>query len=303
MKCSPFGLWPVAASFVLTLGCTAARANDIYIAQTAAGANTGQSCANAYAYTFFNTASNWGTGAGQIGPGTTAHLCGTIIAELVAYGSGSSGSPITILFSPGAQISLPACDGNGCLNISGKSYIVVDGGTPCGPGTACSASLSGTGIIQETANGSGLAHQQSSIGINAANSCQNCEIRNLVIGPIYRHTSPSDTFNFGADGAIYMGGCDGCTAKVHDLTIHDATTALVYIPASRGDAGLQVYNVYAYNYNGGVGIAGSSSGNILSGASIHDSTWGSSANWDATGCPYHHDGIHVWGEFGARSSG
>ena len=56
----------------------ASFANDIYIAQAATGANSGSSCANARAYSFFNTASNWGTGASQIGPGTTVHICGTI---------------------------------------------------------------------------------------------------------------------------------------------------------------------------------------------------------------------------------
>jgi hypothetical protein len=91
-----------------------------------------------------------------------------------------------------------------------------------------------------------------------------------------------------------MGGCNGCVTKVHDLTIHDTTSAVAYIPAASGDNGLQIYHVYGYNYNGGVNIAGSSASNILSGASIHDNYLGSAANWDAVGCPYHHDGVHVW---------
>lgn len=293
----------VALALVSTTGRVVAAANNIYIAQTATGANNGQSCANAYAYTFFNTASNWETGANQIGPGTTVNLCGTIAAELTAHGSGSSGSPITISFQSTAQISLPACDNsNGCLNVSGKSYIIVDGGTPCGPGTACSASLSGTGIIQETANGTGLRYSQDSIAVNAAGGCSNCEFRNLIIGPLYQHTSMSDTHNFGADGAIYVGGCSGCTIKIHDSTIHDATGALDYIPTT-GDNGLQVYNNAAYNVNAGVAVAGSSSGNVLIAAQIHDNYIHDEANWDATGCPYHHDGIHAWGEFGGAVSG
>jgi hypothetical protein len=288
----------------MVVGCGVASANDIYIAQNAAGAGNGADCADAYAVSFFNTSANWGTSAGQIGPGTTVYLCGTISTELTVNGSGSSGSPITISFQSTAQISLPACDNtNGCLNVSGVSWIVVDGGTPCGPGTTCATSLSGTGVIRETANGSGLANQQDSIAINAQGGCSNCEFRNLIVGPVYQHTSSSDTHNFGADSALYMKGCNGCTTKVHDLTIHDTTSAVTYVPASSGDAGLQVYNVYAYNYNGGVNIAGSGSSNILSGATIHDSTWGSTANWDAAGCPYHHDGIHVWGSGGGQILG
>src|SRR5580704_1228474 len=78
---------------------------NVYIAQTAAGSANGSSCANAYAVTFFNTSSNWGSGASQIGPGTTVDLCGTITTELTAHGSGTSGSPITISFQSTAQIS------------------------------------------------------------------------------------------------------------------------------------------------------------------------------------------------------
>jgi hypothetical protein len=142
-----------------------ASAANVYIAQGASGSANGSSCANAYAATFFNTSTNWGSAASEIGPGTTVNLCGTITTELKAQGSGSSGSPITILFQPFAQISLPYCDDtNGCLNIDGKSYIIVDGGTACGPGTACAStaiacmgkpSACGTGSIVQTSNGAG----------------------------------------------------------------------------------------------------------------------------------------------------
>src|SRR6202040_1977163 len=55
----------------------AAAASGIFIAQNAAGAANGADCADAYAYAFFNNSANWGSGANQIGPGTTIHLCGT----------------------------------------------------------------------------------------------------------------------------------------------------------------------------------------------------------------------------------
>jgi hypothetical protein len=149
----------------LSLLSGVATAKDIYIAQSAAGANSGLDCADAHSVSFFNTAANWGPGAAQIGPGTTAHLCGVITTELTVQASGSGGSPITILFQPNAQVALPACDNsNGCLNINGKSYITIDGGTPCGPGTACAstamacvanASACGTGSIVQTSNGTG----------------------------------------------------------------------------------------------------------------------------------------------------
>lgn len=147
----------------LSLPYSVAIARDIYIAQNAVGANNGFDCADAHAVSFFNAAANWGSGPAQIGPGTTAHLCGVITTELTVQGSGTSGSPITILFQPHAQVTLPACDStNGCVNVRGKSYIIIDGGTACGPGTACaSTSLAcvanalacGTGSIVQTSNG------------------------------------------------------------------------------------------------------------------------------------------------------
>src|SRR5215472_17868238 len=62
---------------------------------------------------FFNNAANWGTGPGQIGPGTTVHLCGTFSAPigtniLTAQGSGASGNPVTILFESGTVMTSPA---------------------------------------------------------------------------------------------------------------------------------------------------------------------------------------------------
>lgn len=66
---------------ILTLATAGlAKANDIYVAQSALGGNTGTDCSNAKAYTFFSSSSNWGTALSQIGPGSTVHICGTITA-------------------------------------------------------------------------------------------------------------------------------------------------------------------------------------------------------------------------------
>ena len=77
----PKALHLVGALVALTLTCGVTRANDVYIAQSAAGTANGADCADAKAASFFNTISNWGTGAGQIGAGTTVHLCGTNTAS------------------------------------------------------------------------------------------------------------------------------------------------------------------------------------------------------------------------------
>ena len=63
----------LAVMFVI-LAATFSAASDIYIAQNATGGNTGADCADAHAASWFNSSSNWGSGSGKIGPGTTVHL-------------------------------------------------------------------------------------------------------------------------------------------------------------------------------------------------------------------------------------
>jgi len=132
----------LALAFSILAIATAASANDVYIAQSVAGGNTGADCADAKAGSYFNTSGNWvssGPTGIQIGPGTTVHVCGTWTGTggaaglLVFHGSGSSGNPVTLHFETGAGFTAPywggAQDGNGAIEGQGFSYVVVDGGT------------------------------------------------------------------------------------------------------------------------------------------------------------------------------
>ncbi len=88
-----------AATAMLAIGYygnAGASATAVYIGQAAAGTGDGSSCANAHAASWFNSSSNWGTGATQIGGGTTVHLCGTVSSGLTFQGSGASGAPVTL---------------------------------------------------------------------------------------------------------------------------------------------------------------------------------------------------------------
>ena len=173
----------VVAFGVLALVCAAARANDIYVAQAATGSNTGQSCADAHDYAFFNSSGNWGLRANQIGPGTTVHLCGTFTAEpgssgyLTFQGSGSEGSPVTLRFESGALLQCAYWGPNGAIFSSGRSYLVVDGGA--------------NGVIQATDNGTSLGNQRDGKGVFLT-MCDNCEVKNLSIANIYVHSSAAD---------------------------------------------------------------------------------------------------------------
>ena len=114
-------------------------ATAIYVANYSAGANNGADCSDAHSTPWFNNAANWGTGSGQIGPGTTVYICGIITSSvkggvaLNIQGSGTASNPITIFFEPGAVLESTGWWGNdangaGAITISGYNFITIDGG-------------------------------------------------------------------------------------------------------------------------------------------------------------------------------
>ena len=108
------------------------------------------------------------------------------LSSLTAQGNGTSGAPITILFEPGANFTAPAISNGGAIVLANQSFIIVDGGStvPCGFVNGSNVTCN-NGKIQSTANGTGLANQVASIGVEA-DSANNIEIRNLEIGPLYQ---------------------------------------------------------------------------------------------------------------------
>ena len=274
---------------------------SIYISQAGAGGMNGGDCADALPVSFLNNSSNWGTGVGQIGPGVTAHLCGVITSTLTMYGSGTPGNDIEIKWEPGARISQPVAQ---AININGaSSYLLFDGGIPCGPGTACdaieAANMTGyatgqTGIIEATANGSALANQiAGSQAFFGCAGCHNIEIENLIIRNLYIHSSASDTTN-SADAFDYTWTCvngSGCgpgIVSIHDSTIHDNGNA-ININETSGTT-VNIYNDDFYQNNWGVGISGSGTRTV----SIYDNHFHDTANWDTTTDAFHHNGVHIF---------
>ncbi len=268
---------PIGPGAAAGIGLPAPAGPAVYVGQATAGNGDGSSCANARSAAWFNTASSWGTGAGQIGPGDVVHLCGTISSDLRAHGSGQSGSPITIYFEPGASISMPACPGNGtgCLNTGGQDYITIDGG--------------GTGVIQSTQNGTNLPqHTGAVLGINAF-GCTGCTIEYLTVGDMYVHSSDTDTAANNVDGVEFSGS----DVTIQDDTFHDDDWALVAEWAN-GDSNERIFGNDVYNNDHGfastAGFSGGSIGPVLFYANhVHDY-----ANWDTTNAAYHHDGIHCY---------
>jgi hypothetical protein len=210
----------------LTLPAEATRSN-VYIAQTARGANTGLDCANASAATFVNTSSNWGNGGAQIGSDTTVHLCGAFTGGnattfITFYGSGTPGHPVTLLFEPGASLRPNYCAGAGCIDLNGQSNIVIDGGVTCGETgkwttTACNGKIENqlAGTAGQACPGGaciplGPTTQSAAIGTSAG-SPSIVEIRNLYISLYVRAPSGDD----GVEDGMYTYG----------ISLHNGTLA------------------------------------------------------------------------------
>src|ERR1700730_13952433 len=180
-----------------------AQASNVYI--TPDGGGNGVCTNNTHPPSWFNNSGNWGNGATQIGPGTIVHLCGTFTDSiratmLTAQGSGTSGHPITLLFETGATFTSSAGwpSLGGAIDISGRSYIVVNGGSTCGWVNQAVVACNGT--IQNTGIGSNLASHPvnfQSVGVYAGDSNRSgctpgCRVTNLNIINLYVRVSGTD---------------------------------------------------------------------------------------------------------------
>jgi hypothetical protein len=280
-------------AFVFALSALGfSSATNVYITPT--GTTQGACTTNPQTPAWFNSPSNWGSGTSQIGAGTTVTICGTFTGtagstELTFQGSGSSGSPITLLFDKGTTLSAPYWSGTGgAINFSGRSWITVNG--------------QNSGTIANTANGDGLAHQQSSIGIYAY-PCNNCTVENLTISNIYiaikNYSSPIGG-PMTAMNAIYLSGQN---FTITGNTIHDCGWC-IYDPYQNGDTntlitGNNIYNWdHAIMFATGGAYACTAPCLTLAGNQIHDNI-----NFETAGCVYHLDGLHTFGVPGSSMDG
>ena len=292
----------LAVMFVI-LAAGFSTATDIYIAQNAAGGNTGADCADAHAVAWFNSSSNWGSNTGLIGPGTTVHLCGTFTASagssgyLTFHGNGSSGSPITVHFEVGALMTAPYWGSNGAISASGGSYLVVDG--VCTASDSLGRCTATQGTIQATLDGSPGAtcpggacqYQQNGFAVNMSPNganCNNCEIKNLTISDMYIHTASSN--DSGGNNGI---GMNGNSISIDNNIIHDTCWAINTGYGTAGTSNINVFNNTIYNIDHGVAV-GDSGNASLSGLYIYGNLIHDFSNWDTAGDFWHHDGIHVY---------
>jgi hypothetical protein len=254
-----------------------AQASDVYITPDGSGQGV---CTNSpQPPSFFNNSGNWGAGANQIGPGTTVHLCGTFNAPagadgfLTIRGSGSSGNNIVVLWESGAIVQSPVFSAvHGAIDLNNQQFVTLDGGS--------------NGVVQNTANGTGLANQSSSILIGGAGN--GCVVKNLALHSVYVHLS-GDTGGGGSYGIDLDGGSNITIGPGN--TIDNADVGILY--GFSGNSNFEIAGNTIYNSNQAIEIGNLGSG-TLNGLSVHDNTIHDWSNWDNSANTFHHNALHIF---------
>lgn len=267
------------------VAATPPAAATFYIAQTATGAADGSSPANAKAVSYLNDSNNWGAGK-PFAPGAIIGLCGTITSTITVQGSGTSGSPITLYFMPGAKMSAPAFV-DWAIRIDRKDWITVDGGVD--------------GIIENTANGSNRAHQIASAGI-AGDSCNHLLVHHLTVRNIYVHDDRADITNQDFFG-LCISNSSGAAGAFTDFEVHDCHLSHAGIGVNADYGVVSAVNwhhntIRNCNWGGRIGDRGV--GAITSNIQIHHNDVADYANWDTDIDLYHHNGFYCWAESGGH---
>ena len=293
-KQGPMTAFRYILCFLFILVGGASYAEDIYLASAAAGAENGTSCVNAKAYTFFNNAANWGGGAGEIDPGDTVHICGTITGAanstlFTFQASGTSGNVITLEFESSAILQAPYFSSNGAININAKDYVKITG-----QGT------SDLGVIKNTANGYGDTYQASSYGIDSGGGTD-IEIAYLRIADIYINSSAATDSDGWSTANILIDDPSGNWSNIliHDCTLDSAHAGVWANFEGITASNLQIYNNSISDHAWGICVGAGVSSSIITDVLIHDNEI---TDWDNWYDPYHTDGLIIYSNTGATSS-
>ncbi len=266
----------------LTMTINTASSSNLYIGPV--GGGDGSSCGSQLPISFFNNGTNWGALAGMISPGTVVHLCGTntggatnAATYLTFQGNGTSGNSITLQFESSAILQAGYWNANGgAINMNGKSFVGIDGG--------------GTGVLQNTANGTASNHASSTLIF--ATQCNDCFIRNLELANTYVRAQ-NDATNGVDQTQVRAAAISGSRFVFSGNKVHDCGFCIQNF-YSDGDTGVQVYLNDFYRMDHGYVLAANAA-NHATNFYMHDNKFHDTANWDAPGgCPYHHDGLHTY---------
>lgn len=279
-------------ALLLLLLVSLARAEDIYVAQNAAGADDGTSTNNARALSWLNTSGNWGSGAGKVSPGDTVWLCNTITNQARFFTSGSAGNRISFR-GTNCHFVLSAAIAYSAISMSNFNYLTVDGGLD--------------GSIRFTDNGDLLTYQLGNHGImgqptgdSSPTTLGEMTIENWRITNIYVFNTGS-VFVERKGSGVYINGGVISNIIVRNITTHWADKA-IYV--SYGGGGLsfnwQIYSNTAQNCVWGTSGADSAAASKLANLYVHHNKSDGHSAWDSQndggGNNYHINGSYFWAE-------
>lgn len=215
---------------------------DCYVAQTTLGNGSGTSSNNALSLAWLDTPSNWGTGANQIGPGITVHLCGTLTNHLIISGSGNPSNPVVIRFEPGANLTFGdgLGYGDGAIKAAAVGNIEIDGGF--------------NGFIRCTNNGYGSTNNDNMVGIYTSGCFGSWNIHNLIITNL--NVASALATNCWPAGGITMDGAFTNTF-IHNNTFRFCGNTITVTPSGGTCSNFQIYSNDIRQMSFAIDLAGS----------------------------------------------
>lgn len=261
-----------------------AMGEDLWFTQAGAGAADGSSLANAFSAASFNNSANWGSGAGKVSAGDTARLSGTFTSALTVQDTGTAGNIITINFETGAKLSTTTWGASGsALTITSKRYITIEGNS---------------GIIEETANGTGLANQHDNQGITLT-TCGDVIVRNLIITNIFRRTA-GDSDSTGRGNCIQVNSCTNTTISGCDLS-HAAVCLYFTYGVTSNLRNFAAFNNNLTRCNWGFGGGDTADGAQADGVYFTNNIVQNYREWDNPTGNFHHNCVFPFASQGSSS--
>lgn len=259
-----------------------------YVAQSDAGDHSGSSLANAMSVTRHNASTFSGD--------DIIILNGTLTTQLVVPSSGTSGHPISYVFATGAIFSSPCWSTSGAFTLTNKSYITLDGAAGAGMGGYGGTAALANGIIENTANGTGLANHQESCGVYIQEG-KYTTIKNLVVRNIYVRTGTTDVVDGGKGIRFADANGNGMNnLSVYNCIIYNAMCGIGpdYGP---GDSNYSFYSNTIYSVNWGVACGGRGSSSTLSNIFVYNNYVYGWDVWNETNTDaWHHNGVFIFGD-------
>jgi hypothetical protein len=272
-------------------GSTPESAGGIYVSQYGAGSQDGSSEANAHPVTWLNSSDSWGVGAGKIAPGSLVKLCGTFAPSvdntmITIRGAGTAGNPVTIYCRPGCVFTSPRWPNTGAIQIhqyyGANGYLIFNGNGA---------------IIENTANGTGLAYHGASRGIfitgYGATPLTSCEVKGFTIRNIYvnggSNPAATDTDGAATEDVYLAGNLD--SVSVHDCILSNANTGISGSFDGNTWTDVELYNNYINDHSWGISIGGLTAPSLATNFRIHNNEITDWTNWQYPSSSYHTDGI------------